>query len=71
MELKGKDFYIISRIKNDGTGVVLYDDRMRDEFNKNPLFSETTYKLSRISPTFDTYLASNMSFYVVKLLNKK
>lgn len=58
---KGSELIFISRIKKDGTGVEPVSKALVDV-----VYSEE-FKLKRLSITEDTYIAFNMSVFVVKI----
>lgn len=58
---KGTDLIFICRINRDGSGVEKLTEKQIDSFKKY------NYKLIRLSITENTYIASNMSLFVVKI----
>ena len=58
---KGTDLEFICRINRDGSGVEKLTEKQIDSFKKY------NYKLIRLSITENTYIASNMSLFVVKI----
>lgn len=64
MERYGSELIFISRIFGNGHQIELIEDVHISEFTKQTLF-----KLNRLSISNGTYIASEMSTYVVKLKN--
>lgn len=58
---KGSELIFISRIKKDGTGVEPVSKALVDV-----VYNEE-FELKRLSITEDTYIAFNMSVFVVKI----
>lgn len=58
--MKGNKLYFICVIKRDGSGVVNIEER------DNSHLDSESFKISRLSITEDTYIASGFNSYVVK-----
>jgi hypothetical protein len=62
MTAKGSDLIFISRILRDGSGVELVENPNEMDYAANFIF-----RLSRLSITKDTWIASQFHVYVVRL----
>lgn len=62
MKKQGKELIFISRILRDGSGV----EEITDQHQCSAL-DKTTFQMSRLSLTYDTWIASEFNSYVVKL----
>lgn len=60
----GKDLEFISRIKRDGSGTEMMEDRFPKHLNT------TVFQLQCLSITQGTWIASEFNSYVVKLKNQ-
>jgi len=60
---QGKDLIFISRILRDGSGV----EPAGEMDMSNRFIANEVYKLTRLSLTHDTFIASAFNSYVVKL----
>ena len=65
MKAKGSELIFISRIKRDGSGVVIVEPE-----DTMVHLKETVFSLNCLSITQGTYIASEFNSYVVKLKNK-
>ena len=61
MEKHGTELEFISKIHRDGTGVTLLDDNVCDTLRNE------TYQLMRLSITEGTFIAANMTLFVVRI----
>jgi len=64
---KAKDLVFISQIKKDGSGVIAVDNDTVQKEHDKPYHSNIEYRLSGLSMTLGTYIASHNKVYVVKL----
>ena len=60
MKMKGNKLYFISVIKRDGSGIVNVEER------DNSHLDNESFKISNLSITKGTYIASGFNSYVVK-----
>jgi hypothetical protein len=63
--MKAKDLIFISRILSDGSGVVPVNDSTKKVLADRRYFNEN-YKLTVLSHTDQTYVASGFETYIVK-----
>lgn len=63
--VKASELEFISRIKRDGSGVVLLSDEQKKELNGRK-FVDDTYRLQCLSITAGTYIAFGFHAYVVR-----
>ncbi len=64
-KVKASELEFISRIKRDGSGVVILNDEQKRELSERE-FIDDTYWVRCLSITNGTYIASGFHSYVVK-----
>lgn len=69
MKRKANDLIFISRILGNGLGVEILSEQESEKL-QDKCFIDDKYKLSCLSISNKTYLASGFNSYVVKLKNK-
>lgn len=67
MKKKAHELEFISRIKRDGSGIEPVSKIVKVKMAENPFFMNDEYKLTSLSITHETYIASGFNSYVVKL----
>lgn len=64
MRKKGSELEFISRINRDGSGTTPVDDSFTD------FVQDTDFKMIRLSMTEDTWIATYVNAYVVRIKKK-
>jgi len=71
MRKKAKDLEFISRINRDGSGTTKVPKSMLKMMLENPLAKDNKFKITYLSLTWGTYIASGFNCFVVKLKDNK